>query len=122
MFQIPVSQGSPWQSPSRSNIAVEATETEHISSSPEFSPEKKLLVAILRRAVFDFALYRDSTDENHELAVEAAEWLWSESEEHMSFRYICDILDMEPGVMRKKALALGRNDIKKISQYAGTDD
>lgn len=81
------------------------------------------MVAVVRRAVYDFALYRElpKKDPMHQFAVEAAGWLfWDGEEEHdeegrWSFRYICEIIGVEPQHIRRRALALSREDIRRLN-------
>lgn len=88
-------------------------------------PTQRLLLAVVRRAVWDFVLYKDPTAANHELAVDAAGWLfWDGQEEEdeegrYSFLYICSILGIDPKKVRDHALRLTRADIQKMNTHLG---
>lgn len=81
------------------------------------------MVAIVRRAVYDFALYRDLPEDDpmYEHAVDAAGWLFWDGEEEvdddgrMTFRYICEIIGVEPAHIRHRALKLNREDIRRLN-------
>ena len=90
-------------------------------------PEHRLLVAIVRRAVWDFVLYRhySPTDnpESYEIAVDAAGWLFWDGEEEVddegryTFHYICDLLGMDPRRVREHVLNLSREDIQRLNNH-----
>ena len=91
---------------------------------------RALLVEILRRAAYDWVLYRDSTRlEHQQLAADAHFWLFEEKDDHPSwdtridegkqltaFHSICEELDLDPDVVRdavrnltfKRVVASGR--------------
>ena len=64
-----------------------------------FVPEKKLLVAVLQRAVTDFVTGDD------EMKSEAFNWIMDskmeDEERPLTFIYICEALDFEPDNLRK---------------------
>jgi hypothetical protein len=82
-------------------------------------------MAIIRRAVWDFALYREcdpvAEAEKHGLAEDAAGWLFWDGEEatdaegRYTFQYICMLLDLDPKQIRTAAMRLNRNDIQKLN-------
>ena len=64
-----------------------------------FNPERRLLSAILQRAITDFL----SGDE--ELETSAKEWLFGEDDIHsFGFAYICEALDFHQAELRKAIL------------------
>lgn len=87
--------------------------------SPE--PTQRLLLAVVRRAVWDFVLYKDPASTHHELALDAAGWLfWDGQEEEdeegrYSFLYICSILGLDFRMIREHALRLTRSDIQRLN-------
>lgn len=94
------------------------------------SPSKRLLVAIVRRAVWDFVLYAESEHDNpdaYALHVEAAEWLfWNGEEEtngdgRFSFLHICRLLDLEPKEVRAKVVKMTRDDIQRLNNKIKED-
>jgi hypothetical protein len=95
------------------------------------SPEQRLLVAIVRRAVWDFVLYRDmdaaQDEERYALAVDAAGWLFWDGEEEIdmdgryTFHYICSLLDLNVRHVRKSVLKLSRNDIQRLNNHIKDD-
>jgi hypothetical protein len=62
-----------------------------------FNPERRLLAAILQRAITDFL-----TGEG-ELQVSAQEWLFGQDDPHetFGFTYICEALDFHKEELRK---------------------
>lgn len=92
------------------------------------TPDRRLLVAILRRALWDFAQYKDPEHSDHKLHVDAAGWLFWDGKERldeegrMTFHYICEALDLPPKLIREGAMVLTRDRIRRISQRIETDD
>jgi hypothetical protein len=93
------------------------------------TPERRLMVAILRRAIWDFALYRDMEPdtERYELAVDAAGWIFWDGEETLdeegrySFMHVCASLDLDTTSLRKAVLRLTRENIGKITRRIETE-
>lgn len=81
------------------------------------SPEQRLLAAIIRRAVWDFAYYRDAEpgSDRHGLALDAAGWVFHDGHEHMSFWYMCDVLGVNPHEIRSSMLKMHRADVERLS-------
>lgn len=77
---------------------------EYFASITSFQdiPEKRLLVAVLQRAIQDFTDPK-STDYKRQCA---RRWLWSDSRTTMSVRWICGMLSDDPEGLR--SLVLGR--------------
>lgn len=92
-------------------------------------PARRLLVAIVRRAVLDFALYKNADPKldkvHHQIAVDAAGWLFFDGTEtydeegRYTFLYICALLELEPRPIRAKALELDSTDIHRFSGSTG---
>ncbi len=95
---------------------------------------RRLLTAIVRRAVLDFALYRefvedfddaDERDLRARLAVDAAGWIFWDGEEvcdeegRYTFRHICQLLGMDHKLIRTQALELTREDLKRFNGDGG---
>ena len=86
--------------------------------------ERMLLAAIVRRAAFDIALYRNDTRlVNRRLAVSAYNWMFRKSDNDLSiadrytsFLNICEVLDQDPGRIREKTLQLKKTDVKKFDR------
>ena len=87
---------------------------------PDGYREKLLLASILRRAVYDIALYKNSTRlQLKRRYQDARRWMFEASspprEDHFtSFSSICSILDQDPADIRRKTMNLRREDIRKI--------
>lgn len=86
---------------------------------------KMLLAAIVRRAAFDIALYRNDTKlVNRRLAVQAKQWMFDDrnvmsqhpEDRFTSFLNICDMLDQDPGWIRQRTLELRASDVKKFDR------
>lgn len=87
------------------------------------STVKLLLASVLRRAVFDIALYKNSNKLVHRrLAIQASQWMFDDREimeQHpqdrfTSFKSICEILDQDPDWIRKRTMSLRESDVKKF--------
>ena len=81
--------------------------------------ERLLLASIIRRAVYDIALYKNSTRlQLRRRYVEEYHWMFapesSRSPHFTSFISLCTILDQDPAEIRRKTLKLRRCDVKKI--------
>lgn len=86
---------------------------------------RALLLEVIRRASFDWVLYRSSSKLQAKLLAESAHhWLFTETESSpsyalrvrngktmMSFLAICDTLDIEPSKIRKRVHLLTEKDI-----------
>lgn len=91
---------------------------------PKSTPERRLLLAVLRRAIWDFALYRKEKEgtPGFDLAVDAAGWIFWDGEEPLTFKHICNVLDLDPEMLRGAALTLQRKDIEKLGWRIETED
>lgn len=86
---------------------------------------RRLLAAIIRRAVLDFVLYRDippAKDElRHNLAADAAGWLFFDGIETIdesgryTFLYLCALLGINANEVREQALQLSRDDLTRFT-------
>jgi hypothetical protein len=84
---------------------------------------------MIRRAILDFALYKDADSvedaAHYQLAVDAAEWLFFDGGESINeagrytFLYICDLLGLDPRRIRDQALKLTAVDLQRFSGNAG---
>ncbi len=101
------------------SLQSQLAEAEPTDCSAQPTTEQQLWAAVIRRAVWDFVLYRDCEDEDRlECANTAAGWLfWDgtekiDAEGRMSFLYICSSLNLRPSEIRKQALRMCREDVK----------
>lgn len=114
------------------SVSLEAT---CLSSSPDREPEngvaaRRLLTAIIRRAVLDFALWKDADpveeELHYKLACDAAGWLFFDGTENVdeegryTFLYICSLLEMDAQEIREHALTLTRKDLQRFNGDSGT--
>lgn len=90
---------------------------------PPGNSEKLLLAAILRRAAYDIALYRNSSKLLYrKLWLGAYHWMFGTDDEHQlervdrftSFLNVCTILDQDPNDIRRKTLKLTRKDVRRF--------
>lgn len=89
------------------------------------SPVHRLLVAIVRRAVWDFVLYEQAdpkkNPDEYELYIDAVDWLFWDGEEEcdtegrLTFRHICSMLELDPRQVRHIALGMSRKDIQRLN-------
>jgi len=79
------------------------------------SPERRLLLAILERAILDFV-----GNDERELE-QAEEWLFStkksEKIEQFSFEWVCEQLDLDPLRISTKVRAMPRRGSRKVAPW-----
>lgn len=85
-----------------------------VPGNGHFVPEKRLLAAVLQRAVADFL------GGEADVKVEAGSWIFSDGDNNdknddedgdapLTFRFICEALDLECDSLRKAILAQSEN-------------
>jgi hypothetical protein len=79
------------------------------------TPERRLLLAILERAILDFV-------GNDERELEQAEdWLFSHKNsgrvENFSFEWVCEQLDLDPNKISAKIRAMPRRGSRKVAPW-----
>jgi hypothetical protein len=93
---------------------------------------RALLLEIVRRAAYDWVLYRESLKLAYrELANDAYQWIFVESHSSASWRYrtaeareftgfvsICDALEIDPEVMRRRLRELTVKDVLSVGRPA----
>lgn len=91
-------------------------------SSGFLTSEQKLLVAVVRRAVWDYILHKDSKYSDKKLmSDDARRWLFSESDDDLdengcySFAYACAMLGLDVDNMRIRVLRLRAQDIQRLN-------
>jgi hypothetical protein len=91
-------------------------------------PEKRLLAAILARAIVDYL--GDRRDDNKALQLGLPVWLFR-SEEEFSFKWICDHLELDPIALRNRlrqwkqgneSVKLPQSMVSLLTQIIGVDE
>jgi hypothetical protein len=137
MSRIPASMERSFRSRSPS-VTVDADYAEDRKRGT--TPSQRLLVAIMRRAIWDFVLYKDENpkafkdeddrkkcQERLEIAEDAAGWLFWDGEEETdgegryTFKFICEMLDLKPSDVRARALAMTLEDIQTLNNHIKED-
>lgn len=86
---------------------------------------KLLLAAIIRRAAFDIALYKNSKKlVDRRLAIQAVRWMFDDKsvmsqhpeDRFTSFLNICDMLDQDPSWIRERTLEMRASDVRKFDR------
>ena len=75
-----------------------------------------LWAAVLRRAVFDYVLYKGCGSHKMEWQL-AAQYIFEEDMEYdngLSFEEVCELFGWDPGYLRRLSNKLQRSDIKKL--------
>lgn len=92
-------------------------EYDQISGQPNMTgtPERRLLLAILERAILDYV-------GNDERELEQAEqWIFSPerttSGSHFSFEWVCEQLDLDPSKIAAKIKAMPRRGARKVAPW-----
>ncbi len=92
-----------------------------VPGNGSFVPEKRLLAAVLQRAVADFL------GGEADVKVEAGSWIFSDDSSNgdddsedppLSFRFICEALDLECDSLRKAILAQSEAGATELSSGA----
>ena len=83
------------------------------------------MIAIIRRAILDFAVYRHADPSErpaeYALAEDAAGWLFWDGTETVddegkyTFLYICQLLELDARAIRQCALKLQRDEVQRLS-------
>ena len=89
--------------------------TPHDAESPTYDPtepERRLLVAVLQRAMLDIRGGRAAPGSKHYGDLEwyraaALEWVAAQGEEPWTFAWVCEQAGFDPGNMRSALLASG---------------
>lgn len=100
----------------------------HEVRADEYSALRLLMAAVIRRAAFDIALYKnDKRLINRRLAVQATKWMFTrrdDLEHHIdrfaSFENLCEVLDQDPNMIRRRTLALKSTDVRKFDRIGRT--
>ena len=93
------------------------SEFEQVIGQPNMTgtPERRLLLAILERAILDFV-----GNDARELE-QAEEWLFSSKKntkvEHFSFEWVCEQLDLDPKRIADKIRAMPRRGSRKVAPW-----
>jgi hypothetical protein len=92
-------------------------EFDHIVGQPNMTgtPERRLLLAILERAILDFV-------GNDERELEQAEqWLFAperhDRNDHFSFEWVCEQLDLDPKRIAAKIKKMPRRGSRKVAPW-----
>lgn len=92
-------------------------------TSSEGRQEKILLAAIIRRAAFDIALYKDSRRiSERRIFIQAHRWMFldsrpaQDSDRFVSFVNLCELLGQDPDVIRRKTMLLEKSSVKKFDR------
>lgn len=110
----------------------ESTQGDLLSAEEDPEAHKALFAGILRRAIFDWILYRGhGSREKRRLAGEAYTWLFVEKPGHsswarrlrgkremLSFHSICDIVQVSPDTVNRVAGVMTAQDIQKLGRPA----
>jgi len=79
------------------------------------SPERRLLLAILERAILDF-VGNDERELEH-----AEQWLFAperdNNNEHFSFEWVCEQLDLDPKRISSKIRVMPRRGKRKVAPW-----
>lgn len=92
-------------------------EFEQVVGQPNMTgtPERRLLLAILERAILDFV-----GNDERELE-QAEEWLFSNKNngkvENFSFEWVCEQLDLDPKKISSKIRAMPRRGSRKVAPW-----
>lgn len=94
---------------------------------PQDYAEKVLLAAVIRRAAYDLALYKgDRRTIARTLYQAARDWIFADvdgakewTDDFMSFRNLCWMLNRDPVKMRQDILKLKKKDVRQYDMFDG---
>lgn len=90
--------------PHKPKNPIDTTDYDQVYEQVPPSPEKRLLIAVIQRAVYDYAY---PVKGKAHIAYDAAAWLYSDSQGIMSLWWVCQILSEYPeslkGLIQKSA-------------------
>ena len=108
--------------------SAETTFESDDAGSQKLTPERRLYVAMIRRAVWDFVLYRGVlTEDKRAISEDAETWLFYDGDEDLdadgrvTFLYTCSVLNLDPERVRVGAQRLRRQDIQKLNNNIKED-
>lgn len=109
--------------------AMESSPSPSQHDSVRSIASRRLLIAIIRRAVLDFVVYRDACPKTqpdlYALAEDAVGWLFwdgiesADEQGRYTFGYICLLLELDARAIRERALTLTREEVQRISNSSG---
>lgn len=84
--------------------------------SEKYLPYRVLWVKVIIRAAYDYALWKDSSEFRlRKHAMDAIRWFSSDSSAlSNSFLHICNILKLDPELIRRGVNKLTRDQVKKL--------
>ncbi len=90
--------------------------TARIQHNPaRYVPYKMIWLKVIIRAVFDYAMWRNSHKLiNRKLAEEAARWLFERSTHANGFEHLCEVMSLPMEDIRRWARRLTPNDVQKL--------
>lgn len=108
-------------SPLISDLTAEYNEVYSGRPTPWFI---RLWAAVVRRAAVDYVLYKDHPKTKlRKLGNDAEAWIFSEEGDTLSsFTSVCDILDLEPDLVKTKIKNLGEEDARRLRGMEFGDD
>lgn len=92
---------------------------EYLESSAikNLSPEQKMILAAIKRAVLDSIGIVHPTGshiQKSRVMREAREWVWSNNTERWSYNWCCDVIDLEPSWFLRLITGMKINKTKKL--------
>lgn len=108
-------------SPSLSDIPTGYSEVYSGRPTPWFI---RLWAAVVRRAAVDYVLYKEHEKTKlRKLGNDAEAWIFSEEGDTLSsFTSVCDILDLDPGLVKSKIKNLCEEDARRLRGMEFGDD
>jgi hypothetical protein len=83
--------------------------------SEKYVPYRVLWVKVIIRAAYDYALWKESKDfKQRKYAMDAERWFFSESSLMNGFVKICEVLKLDPALIRRCVRKLTREQVKKL--------
>lgn len=86
----------------------------HVTSGDRYSGQRKLWGRVILRAIYDWVMYRNSPElKQRKLAESAETWLFKPNELFNGFDHVCEMLDIDPEIVRRRARTFTREEVLK---------
>lgn len=82
----------------KTKISFDTTDYDQVYYQTPHNPEKRLLIAVIQRAIYDYAY---PVKGKAHISFDAAAWLFSQSVDVMSLNWVCQILSDSPESLMK---------------------
>lgn len=110
----------PYLSPSLETADETLSVAVYLGHSDEAPPALRLFAQVLRRAVVDYVIYRDSTTRKHKkYSEDAYRWMYVDPEG--TFTSLCIDMGLDPAVVREHAATMSEDEARMLRKLEFSD-